>query len=50
MMINNGVELSEIQKYLRHKSIQSTEVYAKVWDTKYRQAMENFWGDFNINI
>jgi site-specific recombinase XerD len=50
MMVNSGVELTEVQKFLRHKSILSTEEYAKVWDSKRRQAMEDFWGHFDVNI
>lgn len=48
LMLNNGVQLTEVQRYLRHKSIQSTELYAKVSDATRRQALERFWSHYDI--
>lgn len=43
LMLNNGVDMIEVQKFLRHRSISSTEIYARIADPDYRQAMETFW-------
>jgi len=43
LMLNNGVALTEIQRFLRHQSALSTELYAKVAAPNYRAAMERFW-------
>lgn len=48
LMRDNGVELSEVQDFMRHRSIQSTEIYAKVSDRKLRQALEAFWRKVEI--
>jgi site-specific recombinase XerD len=43
MLLDSGVELTEVQKILRHQSVASTEMYAKVSDPKYRRALTAFW-------
>jgi site-specific recombinase XerD len=43
LLLDSGVELTEVQKILRHQSIASTEIYAKISDPKYRQALIAFW-------
>jgi len=43
LMLNIGVALTEIQRFLRHQSALSTELYAKVAAPNYRAAMERFW-------
>jgi len=48
LMLDSGVELTEVQKFLRHLSIQSTEIYAKVSNAKLRQALERFWKEFEV--
>jgi site-specific recombinase XerD len=45
LLLDSGVGLTEVQKILRHQSVASTEMYAKVSDTKYRQALIAFWQD-----
>jgi site-specific recombinase XerD len=46
VMINSGVELTEVQKFLRHRCIQSTEIYSKISDAKLRQSLSQFWEHF----
>lgn len=48
LMLNSGVALTEVQKFLRHRSIQSTEVYARVSDSNLRLAVERFWNQFEV--
>lgn len=48
LMINSGVELTEVQKFLRHRSAQSTEIYAHVSDAKLRETLEGFWKQFEV--
>jgi site-specific recombinase XerD len=43
LMLGNGVGLSEVQAQLRHASIASTEIYAKVSTRQLRSSMELFW-------
>jgi integrase/recombinase XerD len=43
LLLDSGVELTEVQRMLRHRSIASTGMYAKVSDPKYRQALTAFW-------
>jgi len=42
-LLDRGLKLTEVQKILRHQSIASTEIYAKIADSKFRQALINFW-------
>jgi site-specific recombinase XerD len=42
-MLDNGAALEEVQSQLRHASIASTEIYAKVSTKRLRAAMERFW-------
>jgi site-specific recombinase XerD len=48
LMLNNGVSLTEIQRFLRHQSAISTERYAKVAAPNYRAAMERFWQSLEV--
>jgi integrase/recombinase XerD len=43
LLLDSGVDLTEVQKILRHQSVASTEMYAKVSDPKYREALTAFW-------
>jgi site-specific recombinase XerD len=49
LMVNSGVELTEVQKFLRHRSIQSTEIYSKISDAKFRQSLSEFWKLFKVS-
>lgn len=42
LMINSGVDKADVQKFLRHRSSASTEIYAYISDARYREAMERF--------
>jgi site-specific recombinase XerD len=48
LMLDNGVALTEIQRFLRHQSAISTELYAKVAAPSYRAAMERFWQSLEV--
>jgi integrase len=48
LMLNSGVALTEIQRFLRHQSARSTELYARVADPNYRAAMERFWQGLEV--
>lgn len=41
-MVNNGLATEDIQKFLRHRSITSTEIYATISDPKYREVMMKY--------
>lgn len=43
LMLDKGAALEEVQAQLRHASIVSTEIYAKVSTKQLRAAMETFW-------
>lgn len=43
LMLNSEVDIEQVQKFLRHRSITSTEVYTQVADPAYRGAMKKFW-------
>jgi site-specific recombinase XerD len=43
LMINSGVQLTEVQQQLRHAYLGSTEVYAKVCVQGLRESMNKFW-------
>lgn len=45
-MLEMGVDLVEIQRFLRHRCSSSTEAYARVSDWVYREAMVSFWQTF----
>jgi site-specific recombinase XerD len=47
-MLENGVELDQVQIFLRHRSIQSTEIYARVTDIKFRSHMESYWNSMRL--
>lgn len=38
-MVNTGLATENVQKFLRHSSITSTEIYASISDPKYREVM-----------
>lgn len=42
LMLNNGVAMEDVQKFLRHRSIASTEIYASVADNRYREVMMKY--------
>lgn len=48
LMVNTGVDLTEVQKFLRHRSVTSTEVYAEVSTAEVRRALESFWGRYEV--
>jgi site-specific recombinase XerD len=48
LMLNNGVQLTEVQRHLRHKSIESTRVYAKVSAQNHRAALTRFWASCEV--
>ncbi|MDQ3802807.1 MAG: site-specific integrase [Acidobacteriota bacterium] len=48
VMLNNGVELTEVQRFLRHRSVTSTEIYAEVSTVNLRRAMEGFWARYEV--
>lgn len=48
LMLNSGVELIQVQKFLRHRSITSTEIYGRVSDPNYRKALESFWTECEV--
>lgn len=50
LMLNKRVDLMEVQKFLRHRSVASTEIYARVTDPNYRHVMEKFWEDCGVLI
>lgn len=49
-MLNNGVDLEKVQKFLRHRSRLSTEIYARVTDPDYRKQMESYWASTRFGI
>jgi site-specific recombinase XerD len=42
LMLNSGAAKEIVQKFLRHRSSASTEIYASVADNKYREAVRRF--------
>lgn len=48
LLLEGGVALEDVQKYLRHQSIQSTQVYAVVSTSALRQTMERFWTTYKL--
>jgi integrase len=42
-MLNNGVREEEVQQFLRHRSLESTRIYAKVSPARCREAFQKFW-------
>jgi site-specific recombinase XerD len=49
LMVDADVPLTEIQKYLRHTSIKSTEQYVHASAKKFRKSLETFWSTHNLN-
>jgi site-specific recombinase XerD len=48
LLLENGVEPTEIQQYLRHRSIKSTEIYATITTGTLRRALDNFWSTYRL--
>lgn len=48
LMLDSGVQLTEIQQQLRHRSIASTELYAQVSVKELRETMEKFWSEVRV--
>lgn len=49
-MLNNGVDLEKVQKFLRHRSKLSTEIYARVTDHEYRKQLEAYWASMRFGV
>lgn len=43
LLLDSGMDLEQVQRMLRHRSVASTGIYAKVSDTRYREALTAFW-------
>lgn len=48
LLLESGVELTEVQKYLRHRSVQSTQIYAVVTTNAFRRTMDRFWSIYKV--
>jgi site-specific recombinase XerD len=48
LLLESGVELEQVQKYLRHRSRQSTEIYAVVTTGALRRTMDHFWSTYKV--
>lgn len=48
LMLDSGVQLTEVQKQLRHRSIASTELYAQVSVNVLRETMKRFWSEVRV--
>lgn len=47
-MLERGLPLTEVQRLLRHESIQSTQIYARISDPVHRQALIAFWQSWTV--
>jgi site-specific recombinase XerD len=47
-MLNNGVGEEEVQQFLRHRSLESTRIYAKVSTARCREALQKFWASCGV--
>jgi site-specific recombinase XerD len=45
-MLNNGMGEEEVQKFLRHRSLESTRIYAKVSTERVRESLQKFWDSY----
>jgi len=48
LMLEAGVALTEVQRFLRHELIESTRVYARLSDPKHRTIMQDFWNAIGL--
>jgi integrase len=48
LMLDAGVGLTEVQRFLRHVLLESTRVYARLSEPRHRMVLQEFWDSFGL--